>query len=66
MSRADDHQARGQFRFRFGTAEFDQARFELILDGRAVQAERRPLELLEVLLIHVGEVVTHEELHGAV
>ncbi len=52
-----------RFLFRFGTAEFDQSRFELKVDGAVVDADRRPLELLNLLLIHLGEVITRDELY---
>lgn len=50
------------YRYRFGTAEFDEARFELRVAGLAVEVQRKPLELLQRLLAHAGEVVTKEEL----
>ncbi|MFN3514528.1 MAG: protein kinase domain-containing protein [Phenylobacterium sp.] len=49
-------------RYRFGTAEFNEARFELRVDGRPVELERRPLEVLAMLLQHAGEIVTKAEL----
>lgn len=62
MSREDVPEGRGLFRYRFGSAEFDQAQFVLTVDGRRQTIERRPLEVLEMLLHHVGEVVTPQEL----
>lgn len=50
------------FSYRFGTAEFDEARFELRVAGLPVDVERRALEVLAYLLRHAGEVVTKEEL----
>lgn len=50
------------YRYRFGAAEFDEARFELKVGGLVVELERRPLEVLSLLLRHSGEVVTKEEL----
>lgn len=50
------------FRYRFGSAEFDETRFELRVAGLAVHVERKPLEVLALLLQHAGEVVTKEEL----
>lgn len=50
------------YRYRFGAAEFDEARAELRVGGEAVDAEPRPLQLLCELLRHAGEVVTKEEL----
>ena len=49
--------------YRFGSAEFDQAKFELRLEGKPVDADRRPLELLNLLLEHLGEVLTRDELY---
>lgn len=50
------------YRYRFGAAEFDEASFELKVGGLVVELERRPLEVLSLLLRHAGEVVTKEEL----
>ncbi len=50
------------YTYRFGTAEFDEARFELRVGGLPVDVERRALEVLTYLLRHAGEVVTKEEL----
>lgn len=54
--------SRPLFRWRFGSAEFDEARRELRLGGLPVELESRPLEVLAVLLRHAGEVVTKREL----
>jgi len=54
------------YRYRFGTAEFDEGRFELRVAGRVIEIQRRPLEVLEVFLRHAGEVVTRDELERAV
>lgn len=51
-----------QFRYRFGTAEFDQSRFDLCVSGLSVEVQRKPLEILGLLLARAGEVVTKEEL----
>jgi eukaryotic-like serine/threonine-protein kinase len=48
--------------YRFGSAEFDEARFELRVAGLPVDVELRALEVLAYLLRHAGEVVTKEEL----
>ncbi|MEJ1962315.1 MAG: winged helix-turn-helix domain-containing protein [Gammaproteobacteria bacterium] len=50
------------FRYRFGSAEFDEARFELRVAGLPVDVQRKPLEILACLLAHAGEVVTKDEL----
>lgn len=46
----------------FGRAEFDESRWELRVAGQPVGLERKPLEVLQYLLRHAGEVVTKEEL----
>jgi len=53
---------RTAFCYRFGSAEFDEARFELRVASLPVDVERRALEVLSYLLRHAGEVVTKEEL----
>jgi len=50
------------FRYRFGSAEFDEASYELSVAGVTVDIEPKPLEVLAQLLTHTGEVVTKEEL----
>lgn len=50
------------YTYRFGSAEFDEARFELRVGGLPVEVERRALDVLAYLLRHAGEVVTKEEL----
>ncbi|HUD41494.1 MAG TPA: winged helix-turn-helix domain-containing protein [Dokdonella sp.] len=54
------------YRYRFGTAEFDEATYELRVAGLRVEVERRALEVLACLLRHAGEVVTKEELFAEV
>ncbi len=53
---------RTSYSYRFGSAEFDEARFELRVAGLPVEVERRALEVLSYLLRHAGEVVTKDEL----
>jgi non-specific serine/threonine protein kinase len=53
---------RPAFSYRFGSTEFDEARFELKVAGLPVEVERRALEVLALLLRHAGEVVTKGEL----
>lgn len=53
---------RPRYVYRFGTAEFDEARFELRVAGLPVEVEHRALQLLACLLRHAGEVVTKDEL----
>lgn len=54
------------YRWRFGSVEFDEVRHELRVAGLAVDIEHKPLQVLSVLLRHVGEVVTKEELFDQV
>ncbi|HEX7011854.1 MAG TPA: winged helix-turn-helix domain-containing protein [Steroidobacteraceae bacterium] len=54
------------FRYRFGTAEFDEARFELRVSDAVIDVQRKPLEILSYLLAHAGEVVTKDELLATV
>ena len=49
----------------FGSARFDEAGLQLERDGVRVELERRPIELLLLLLLHAGEVVTKDELLDA-
>jgi len=53
---------RPPWRWRFGNACFDEASLTLTLADQPVDLERRPLELLSLLLTHAGEVVTKEEI----
>lgn len=62
MKNEQDSNAQISYRYRFGTAEFDEARFELRVAGLPADVERRALEVLAYLLRHAGEVVTKEEL----
>lgn len=54
------------YRYRFGTATFDETSFELRVAGLRVDVERRALDVLACLLRHAGEVVTKEELFAQV
>jgi non-specific serine/threonine protein kinase len=49
-------------RWRFGEACLDEASLQLTVAGRAVELERRPLQLLALLLAHAGEIVTKDEI----
>lgn len=53
-------------RWRFGSAEFDEAAFVLRVDGVDSELQTRPLQVLQLLLRHAGEVVTREEIFDAV
>jgi TolB-like protein/DNA-binding winged helix-turn-helix (wHTH) protein/Tfp pilus assembly protein PilF len=52
--------------WRFGRAEFDEGTFELRVDGRLVEVERKPLEVLLCLLRHGNEIVSKERILEAV
>jgi non-specific serine/threonine protein kinase len=54
------------FCYRFGTAEFDEARLELRVGGLVVDLEHKPLQVLAELLRHSGEVLTRQELNDSV
>ncbi len=62
MTDAEPSRQEALYLYRFGAAEFDESRFELRVAGLAVELERRPLEVLRILLHNAGEVVTKEEL----
>ncbi|THD38234.1 MAG: hypothetical protein E7773_00280 [Sphingomonas sp.] len=53
-------------RWRFASVEFDEASWELHVDGRRVDVETKPLQILRELLLRPGEVVTKDELLDAV
>jgi len=48
--------------FRFAGFELDVARYELRNDGRPIRLERRPMELLILLLERRGELVSRNEI----
>lgn len=50
------------YRWRFGTAEFDEARFELRVGGVLVELQQKPLQVLALLLAHAGEVVAKDRI----
>jgi TolB-like protein/DNA-binding winged helix-turn-helix (wHTH) protein/Flp pilus assembly protein TadD len=54
--------ASGPRRCRFGRFELDPAAYELRRDGRRVRLERRPLDLLLLLVERHGQLVTHGEI----
>ncbi|MGH8562133.1 MAG: winged helix-turn-helix domain-containing protein, partial [Nevskiales bacterium] len=49
-------------RYQFGAAVFDEGRLELSVNGRRVDIERKPLEVLRYLLQHADQVVTRDRL----
>lgn len=53
-------------RWFFADACFDEAAHSLTRGQRTVSTERRPIELLRILLLHAGEVMTKAELLDAV
>ena len=55
---------RPQYGYRFGNAEFDEARFELRVGGLVVELQHKPLQLLALLLASPGQVVTREEIES--
>ncbi|HTC53129.1 MAG TPA: winged helix-turn-helix domain-containing protein [Steroidobacteraceae bacterium] len=59
-------QERGTPCWKFGNARLDERTLELSVAGHVVELERKPLEVLRHLLVHAGEVVTHEQLLEAV
>jgi len=66
MKDGDGTAAAKAYLWTFGSAEFDEARWELRVNGQAVELERKPLEVLQYLLRHAGEAVTKEELLSGV
>ena len=48
--------------WRFADCEFDELRRDLRIGGRPVDVEVKPLDVLNQLLLHAGEVVTKDEL----
>jgi DNA-binding winged helix-turn-helix (wHTH) protein/TolB-like protein len=52
--------------WQFANCEFDDLRYEIRVDGRVMELERKPLDLLRYLLLKSGEVVRKEELLEAV
>jgi non-specific serine/threonine protein kinase len=57
--------SRAPLRWRFGDCVFDESSLVLTVAGAPVDLERRPLELLALLLAHAGEVVTKAEIIAA-
>ncbi len=52
--------------WQFGACEFDELRYELRVQDKVVDLERKPLEVLHQLLLRAGEVVRKEELLDSV
>src|SRR5258707_9580532 len=53
-------------RVRFGQFEMDEHAGELCKQGIKVRLQQQPLQILQILLEHPGEVVTREELRKRV
>lgn len=53
-------------RWRFGSIEFDERSLALTREGKVVEADRKPLEVLRTLLARSGKVVTKDALVQAV
>lgn len=53
-------------RWSFAGCIFDEANWALIVDGRRISVETKPLELLRKLLLHAGNVVSKDELLDAI
>jgi len=51
------------YRYRFANCEFDELRMELRVAGIEVAAQRRPLEVLALLLRHAGQTLSRETIH---
>ncbi len=62
---AADLPGRRPLRWRFGGACFDEPSLQLTVAGQPVEVERRPLQLLALLLAHPGEIVTKAEILDA-
>jgi len=65
MSVTAEPPARRSLRWRFAGACFDGPSLQLTVAGLPVELERRPLELLALLLEHPGEIVTKGEILDA-
>lgn len=48
--------------WRFAACEFDESTRQLRVHGQVVELEAKPLDVLQQLLLHAGEVVTKDEL----
>ncbi len=66
MDRSEPPRQKTTYRYRFGTAEFDEAAAELRIGGVPIELQRKPLEVLGVLLRRRGEVVTKDDLLASV
>jgi non-specific serine/threonine protein kinase len=62
MGASTEGSLRPRYRYRFGSVEFDESRFEVRVAGLLVDIQRKPLDVLKYLLDHAGSVVTKNEL----
>jgi DNA-binding NarL/FixJ family response regulator/DNA-binding winged helix-turn-helix (wHTH) protein len=53
-------------RWHFANAVLDERTLQLCVDGAEVEIERKPFEVLRFLLQHAGELVTKDDMLGAV
>ena len=53
---------RSRRRWAFAGCLFDEANWSLIVDGARIPVESKPLELLRLLLLRAGDVVSKDEL----
>lgn len=63
---APPNTGRTRLRWHFANAVLDERTFELVVAGTATELERKPLEVLNYLLLHAGEVCTKDELLAGV
>ncbi len=63
---AENKNAASGRRWSFGSAMLDERSFRLYVNGKPVELERKPLEVLLHLLRHAGELVTKDDLLAAV
>ena len=59
-------QERGTPCWKFAGAQLDERSLELTVAGVVVELDRKPLEVLRHLLLHAGEVVSHDDLLEAI
>jgi len=63
---AEDNGTPVLYRYRFSCVEFDESSMTLVVDGEPVPVEKKPLELLRLLLANADEVMTKEEIFDVV
>lgn len=65
MGEAATNRRQGR-RWRFASALLDEGNWTLLVEDRRVAIESKPMELLHELLLRAGQVVTKDELLGAI